>query len=307
MLPQSIDDLAHRLQVDARQLTMLAATANHRYRHRCVPKSNGRVRRLAEPDRELKVVQRRLLDRVLCDLPLHPAATAFHPGASVLANAQVHVGQDFVFSTDLVDFFPTITASRVTGLFVALGAGAELAQCLAELVCYKGRLAQGAPTSPAVANLIARKLDLRITGFCARRGWRYTRYADDLTISGHGRFGDRDREWIGRCAEDEGFAINRDKTRLARHHEAQIVTGISVNGECRLPRQQRKLLRAMLHQAERNPAADVERLRGRVGWLELVEGSSATSARYREVLHEVDALAVGAADIGANNQRCQAT
>jgi hypothetical protein len=290
MLPQTLADLADLLGTDPSSLTSLAATANCRYRQHSIPKANGGVRQLAEPDCDLKAVQRRLLDRVLDEVPLHPAATAFHAGASVQANAATHTGRAFVFSTDLVDFFPTVTQPRVEGLLAALGAPADVARLIGKLACCRGRLAQGAPTSPAIANLLARKLDLRMSGFCARRGWCYTRYADDMTVSGNGHFGERDRRWIVRCVEAEGFVVNECKTRLTRHHQAQVVTGLSVNGECRLPREQRQRLRAIFHQAALAPAdfaARLDELRGHVAWLRAVEPSNQDVARYRAVLLQV--------------------
>src|ERR1039458_642232 len=100
MLPQSTAELAHVLGTDPCYLASVAATANQRYRQHSIPKANGGVRQLAEPDGELKTNQRRLLDRILCLVPLHPAATSFHAGTSVLANAEAHAGHSFVFNTD---------------------------------------------------------------------------------------------------------------------------------------------------------------------------------------------------------------
>ena len=297
MMPNSIEELAEALGIDAAHLADLAATANSRYRYHTIPKANGTRRPLAEPGRDLKAIQRRLLDRVLNGVPLHPAATAYHRGASVVANASQHVGRSFVFSTDLVSFFPSVTEPRVKGLVLALGAPADVAPVIAKLTCFRGRLAQGAPSSPAIANLAARRLDLRIAGFCGRRGWHYTRYADDLTISGDGRFGQRDLDWVIRCVEQEGFEVNEPKTRLAQRHQAQVVTGVSVNGRCRLPREQRRKLRAMFHQASDDPAAlgdRVEELRGHLGWLRAVEPGSSDLAEYERVVAEV--LSVRAAN-----------
>lgn len=294
MMPNTIEELAEVLGTDAAHFASLAATANTRYRCHTIRKADRTQRLLAEPDRNLKAVQRRLLDRVLTGVPLHPAATAFHRGASVVANASQHEGQAFVFSTDLVSFFPSVTEPRVKGLLLALDAPTDVAQVIAKLTCFRGRLSQGAPTSPAIANLVARRLDLRLGGFCGRRGWRYTRYADDIAVSGTGRFEQRDEDWILCCIADEGFAANEAKTRLAHRHQAQVVTGISVNGRCRLPREQRKRLRAIFHQAAASPTAFAGRvgeLRGYLSWLKAVDGPSPASATYEHVVAQVVARA----------------
>lgn len=237
-----------------------------------VPKRSGGTRLLAAPMPELAKAQRWILDNVLAKLPLEDAAHGFVPGRSTVTNASVHRGRDVVVNLDLEAFFPTITFPRVRGFFASLGYSPAAATVLA-LLCtesprrdveYAGArvrvavgaraLPQGACTSPAISNQVARMLDRRLTGLCAKAGWAYTRYADDLTFSAPvGK-----REDLGRfiakvrhIVEDEGFAINEKKGRVQRAGGRQTVTGVVVNEKLGVPREELRRLRALLHNAKK--------------------------------------------------------
>ena len=45
------------------------------------------------------------------------------------------------------------------------------------------RVATGAPTSPILSDMVARKMDEDILELCEEKGVEYTRYADDLSFS----------------------------------------------------------------------------------------------------------------------------
>ena len=110
-------------------------------------------------------------------------------------------------------------------------------------------LPQGASTSPALSNAVARRLDKRLTGLAAKLGLTYTRYADDLTFSGTAEVNGRVGYLMARVrhiAEDEGFAVNPEKTRVLRRNTAQRVTGLVVNDKPGVGRREVRRLRAIL-------------------------------------------------------------
>ena len=176
-----------------------------------IPKRRGGERTIHAPSEGLKTLQRRILHRMLNPLPVHPAATGFTPGRSIVDNARPHAGLSVVINIDLANFFPSITAerSRITrDAFRGIGWGKDAASILARICTYEGRLPQGAPTSPAISNLVCRRLDERFTSLVKGHrskevvfrnpqtgepgttripskefGGHYTRYADDLTFS----------------------------------------------------------------------------------------------------------------------------
>jgi retron-type reverse transcriptase len=238
-----------------------------------VPKATGGVRRISAPRVKLKKVQRTILDEILDKIPAHPAAHGFIKKRSVLTNAKPHAGNELVIKTDLQDFFPTVHYQRVEGLFREVGFGAEVSKHLAGLcthrsklpdgtVLWPGVLPQGAPTSPAIANLVCRRLDARLTGLAKKAGGTYTRYADDLTFS-FKKMPKKDLGrllwWIDQICQQEGFNENVSKRRVLRANTQQRVTGVVVNEEPHLPRKAKRTFRAILTNCERHGIASQAR------------------------------------------------
>jgi RNA-directed DNA polymerase len=243
------------------------------YKTRTVKKRSGGDRLLCAPNKQLKWVQRQILKHILSKVPPHPAAHGFVNGRSTVSNATPHVGAELVVKFDLKDFFPTVHYFRVMGLFASLGYplgncmfgtdddSNQIAPVLARLCCYTpdptkwgtATLPQGAPTSPAISNLVCRRLDARLAGLAEANKGTYTRYADDLTFSfpqadgvNLGRF----RWWVDQVCQQEGFTVNQEKFRVIRGSQRQVVTGIVVNEALRVPRELRRELRAILHNCE---------------------------------------------------------
>jgi hypothetical protein len=248
-----------------------AATRIHYYRF-SIPKRNGAERPIWAPLPKLKAVQHWILHHIVEKLLVHGAAHGFLPGRSVLTNAVIHTGADIVLHLDIKDFFPTVTFPRVKGIFRKAGYREQVATLLAllcteaprEIVQQDGRtyyvslgprcLPQGAPTSPALTNALCLRLDQRLSGLAAKLGWRYTRYADDLTFSLPAGHAGKPRlgallGLVKRVVEGEGFRINPEKTRVTRSGGRQKVTGLVVNGagRPRVTRQLRRRLRAAAH------------------------------------------------------------
>ncbi|MCZ4517136.1 reverse transcriptase family protein [Rhodococcus ruber] len=236
------------------------------YRSARLDKRQG-VRLLEVPKPRLREIQRKILRRILDRIPPHPAAHGFRKARSPRTFAMPHSERDVVISVDLRRFFPSIGFDRVVAIFEAVGYPRKVAANLAALcttVTPAGELVgvdrptaarlrathlpQGAPTSPALANLAARQLDIRAAGLARSVGARYSRYADDLAFSG-GADIDVDRLlWlISQIAHDEGFTIHPDKTRVRRAHQRQQLTGLVVNSWPAVPREEYDNLRALLH------------------------------------------------------------
>jgi RNA-directed DNA polymerase len=229
----------------------------------------GGVRVILAPKRELKALQRRVLHDLLERVAPTPHAHGFVAGRSIATNAAPHAGRALVVNLDLRDFFPGITYPRVRGLFVALGYSFAVASALALLCTEHDReafdhqgvrywvsvtpraLPQGAPTSPALANLAAARLDRRLAGLARRLGCAYTRYADDLTFSGDApSITPRLLAAARRIIADEHFSVHERKTRVLRRSARQTVTGLVVNDGVGTPRALRRRLRAILHHAQ---------------------------------------------------------
>ena len=237
-----------------------------------IPKRTGGVREIAAPMPRMKRAQYWILVNILQPLALHDAAHGFRARRSILTNAAPHTGQRVVINLDLKDFFPTITYARVKGFFVSLGYPERVAAPLA-LICTDAerdrvaidgqtwsvareqrRLPQGAPTSPAIANLIATRLDRRMLGAAIKLSFTYTRYADDMTFSGPAKPNstavNRLLWQLEKIAQGEGFTFNANKTRIMGSGTRQDVTGLVVNERPAVARHERRRFRAWLHASE---------------------------------------------------------
>lgn len=281
-----------------------------------IPKRDGSPREVCAPKPQLLWVQRKILHEILDKVPTHDAAHGFVRSRSTVTNAAPHQGAAFILKFDLEDFFPTVHYYRVMGLFASLGYfigdgrfasrddSRQVAPVLARLCVFvndpsdwgTGYMPQGAPTSPAISNLVCRGMDARLDGLANEVGGVYTRYADDLTFSfpetspvNVGRF----RWWVDQICHQEGFFLNQSKFRVIRRSQRQTVTGIVVNDELRVPRRERRRFRAILHnckthglesQAHGNPAFG-DYLRGFASYLNMVDPKEG-----QQLLKEVDAL-----------------
>lgn len=243
------------------------------YRRFAMPKKTGGERIISAPMPRLKRSQYWVLDNVLARAPVHPAAHGFLKGRSIVSNAAPHVGQAVVINVDLKDFFPSIDMRRIAGVFGQLGYSKQVATTLA-LLCTEaateevnvdgetffvaqGRrvLPQGAPTSPALTNILCRRLDARLQGAAAKLGFAYTRYADDLTFSGPEDTRKLAGKLLWRVRQiviDEGFTPHPDKQHVMRDSQRQSVTGIVVNERPTIERTTLRRFRATLFQVEKD-------------------------------------------------------
>lgn len=294
--------LAKTLELTIPRLRWLAyhreverGTHYHRW---TVPKRTGGQRLISAPKPELKRVQRWIAQHITEHLPVHGAAHGFLAGRSTVTNATAHAGAEIVVKIDLSDFYPTITTPRVKGLLRKAGYDEQVATILALLVTESPRepieidgktyyvatgarsLPQGAPTSPSITNAICLRLDARISALTKSFGFTYTRYADDLTFSWH----KKDKapigpllKVVGGIVRDEGFLVNRKKTRVLRGGRRQQITGLVVNGnhdvKARVPRKTVRNLRAAIKNLElgRPAKESLSELRGMAAYIYMTD------------------------------------
>ena len=247
---ESHSQLANRLELSLPDLEEMAATASQRYH--VYPLIMGNKKRWIEaPDAELKAVQRKLLDRVLYRIAPTKWAHGFVRGRSIVTGAQEHVGKQWVVNLDIKNFFPSVTRRQVVQCIGPLCEESSEIELIANLVTRRGRLPQGAPTSPHLANLVVRRMDNRLAGLADANAWSYTRYADDMSFSG-----DAAPQAIVKSASKivlaSGFELSGHKTQIRGQHQRQCVTGLTVNERVAIPKTQRRLLRSMLHNLEVN-------------------------------------------------------
>jgi hypothetical protein len=215
------------------------------YRISRIPKKRG-FRVIAEPCEELKIKQGEILEKLM-KLPLPDCVHGFVPERSCSTNAANHVGQDYVLRMDLLNFFPSVrkgAMGKVLQPYVKAGLISEedISEVL-EYCFYKDSLPQGAPTSPTLSNLYLAQFDVEFEQMCKNQGWVYSRYADDLVVSGGSDLKDR-VGWLIRRVEQrlERFflSLNSKKTKLMPYYQRQVVNGVCVNIRPAIPRAKRE-------------------------------------------------------------------
>lgn len=326
-------DLAHLLGLPDDELVRLADLQRTRrrglgpYRTSWRTTATGAVRVLEAPTGRLKGVQRRLLEAVLDGIPPHDAAHGFRRGRSALSHASVHAGSPVVVRLDLESFFASVPAGRVYGVLRTAGYPEPVAHALTGLVTTTlpladwravprptdpgllaahwrlGRrlavahLPQGAPTSPALANLAAHHLDVRLTALAASWGGRYSRYADDLALSGDrgwGRRTSRLLDLVEEVVREEGFRLHARKTAVLPSGGRQVLGGLVVNERPRVARAEVDRLRAVLHNCARYGPSTQNRtgrpdlrahLLGRIAWV-----AESDPVRGRRLRAQFDAI-----------------
>jgi RNA-directed DNA polymerase len=249
------------------------------YRYCWQRKRHGRVRLIEAPKSRLKEIQRRLLGDIFSKIPVHEAAHGFRPGRSVLSFTAPHIGKAVVLKLDLSDFFPTTSPARLTHLLMAAGYPEEVARTISGLCTNSAPHAiwrnfpdvsnldlrwqcrqlyqaphfpQGAPTSPAIANLCSFRLDQRLAGLARVAGASYTRYADDLLFSGDREFArsvDSFKAQVAAIVVLEGHQVNHHKTRVMFESQCQFAAGVVLNDRPNISRAEFDRLKATLHQA----------------------------------------------------------
>ncbi len=314
--PEELDWFADQRQ----QERLLPAGPLRHYQYYWLSKRLGGSARLVEaPRRRLKALQRRILHEILDRIPPHAAAHGFRPGRSIASFVAPHAGQSVVLKVDLKDFFPTIGKPRIVALFRTAGYPEDVAQALAALctnlvpddvwerfpqygdardrwrhedLYRRPHLPQGAPTSPALANLCSFRLDCRLAGLARAVGGQYTRYADDLLFSGPdalARAIPRFQATVAVIVSEEGFAVNGRKTRVMHQGVRQTAAGLVFNQHANIARDEYDRLKATLHNCVRQGPASQNRdarpdfrayLEGRVGFVESVNPARGERLRF---------------------------
>ena len=265
------------------------------YLHHWTAKRRGGHRLIERPKDALKFIQRQILHHILDHIPPHDVVHSFRAARNVVSYARPHCARPLLLRLDIADFFPSLQAGRVRALFRTAGYPDAVAGLLADLCCQatpaeilteapspltwaqkrrlrSPHLPQGAPTSPALSNLLGYRLDCRLAGLAASLGADYTRYADDLAFSGDRRIANI-APLVAAILIEEGFTPNHRKTRLQRKGTRQRLAGTIVNsGRPNLARGEFDRLKAILHNGGRDGIAEDQRyqLAGKISWVRLL-------------------------------------
>lgn len=192
-----------------------------------------KVRVLNPSINKLKQIQKNINKKIFSKLKIPDYAFGAVRGKDNVLNAKIHQGKKFKFKTDLKDFFPSIGNNQVFNMFRSFNFSPTVSRTLTQLTTYKGKLPQGAPTSPIISNLIFIKTGNKLDEFSKQNNIIFTSFIDDLTFSSPIDFKNKTKLIIN-IIENEGFKINHKKTFYKT--KSPLITGvISVQNKIELP------------------------------------------------------------------------
>jgi retron-type reverse transcriptase len=235
------------LGFDAKTLYALSNNLEKHYHSAFIPKSDGSKRKLSVPDLILKRVQKSMADNILSQYPISRYAKAYKAGSNVQQNAQPHVGKKKILKLDIYGFFDHILYSQVKDIVFYKEKFSESIRILLTMLCYyKESLPQGAPTSPAITNIIMYDFDEKVGAFCSEKSIAYTRYCDDMTFSGD--FDEREViDFVKVELYKLGLFLKNRKTVVVPASKCQTVTGIVVNEKINITKEYKKKIRQEMH------------------------------------------------------------
>lgn len=295
---REISSLCQDLGYSARTLYSVSNTVEKHYHAVELMKSNGEVRLLRVPDKLLKSIQKRIADVLLLQETISCYAMAYRIGGSTSRNASVHVGKKKILKMDIRKFFDHITYPMVKERVFKADKYSESIRILLSVLCvYIHRLPQGAPTSPAISNIIMREFDEIVGNWCNEKGIAYSRYCDDMTFSGD--FEEKEIiTFVDRELRKNGFFLNHKKTVCLHEGQRKEVTGIVVNEKISVPAYYKKKIRQEMYYLnkygveshvakvvnDQNIDKYISGLLGRVNYVISVESHNEEMIGYRNIL-----------------------
>lgn len=227
---KDVSQLADLMHVSVSYLVTICLNINREYYVRKIPKKSSGYRIIEAPSIRVKGLQAWILRNILDKVVSSPYSTAYRKGCSIVNNVYPHQNGLFFLSFDLKDFFPSIYERRIVGIFNSLGYSRSVSVILGHLCTYKGHLPQGAVTSPALSNMVAYSLDLRLGGYASKKKFAFTRYADDITFSsGNRNVLSSSKQYAEKIIKAENFKINDAKTHFAGPGTKCCITGLVKN------------------------------------------------------------------------------
>lgn len=273
---KNFDTLANSLGLSKTLIYFLNTNPEKYYKSFDINKRNGTKRTIYSPSYSLKLIQRWILEEILENINISNESMAFKkgPNRGIKKNAEYHKYNLYILEMDMQDFFTSISRERIFYLFRNLGYNYLISNILANLCTYNDCLPQGGVCSPYISNLISYQLDKRIVSLCSKRDILYTRYADDLTFSCNNKTVlKKIRKVIEKIIVDEGFTVNKTKTRFLSPNSHKVITGITVNNQnLKANKSLKRKIRSMIHHSILNcDYSNNDKIRGYISFIDYIE------------------------------------
>ena len=285
-----LDTISKSTGLSRAYIERVVRNAPYSYKEYKIPKKSGGERIIHHPRKELKVIQRWLVEHVISLLPVHDAVFSYRKGIGIRSHAEVHKKNNFLMRLDLQNFFPSISAKDISLLLkrnkklinIELDEDIKTicrALCIRTLNPPSELLTIGAPSSPAVSNAILFLFDAEVDSFCKGLGVRYTRYADDMYFSTNqpnvlNEVAIYIREQLNNLKSPK-LLINEDKIVFTSRKRKRIVTGITLtcDRELSVGREAKRSIKTeiFLFSKKQLPAEKLPTLKGRISYYQSIE------------------------------------
>ena len=260
------------------------------YQKHSLAKRSGGIRTLLIPNANLKTIQHQLLNGFNSHLSkkVHKCAHAYVKGKSIKTNAAQHVGNKVLIKLDIEKFFDSINKQHLKPYLRSISWSGKVQDRLTELLLTDNGLPQGAPTSPFIANIILYHFDVKVLAYCVQRNYKYTRYADDITVSmpeDNSQSIGRVIKFVEEALENNGFRLNKksQKLNVLRPHQAQRVCGVTINsGKLTISKKHRRLIRSAQHYKtiDKKPSFSEEQLQGHEAYIKMIMQDRSSNKCY---------------------------
>lgn len=264
-----------------------------------IPKHNGKRRQINEPYPTLKEIQNWILKNILYQIPISKYAKAYVKHKGIKDNVKFHKNQNVVIKLDIKNFFDSITYKDVYTIFRGIGYTRNLSHLLANMCILNNKLPQGSPCSPVLSNIYFKSIDERLGAYFTSLKFRYTRYSDDITISGdinnsqiHAIL-----SFVKKLFSEKNLKLNESKTKILRRHQCQFVTGVVLNKKLTAGKKIKKEIRQQMYYIKKFGLEDhknheninqenyVYHLIGKINWVLYLEPQNIEFRQYKENLY----------------------
>lgn len=276
--------LAKRLRVEPRTLEALLDAPYKNYRTQYRSKDGGTRRRLRVPNELLKGVQKKILKAFLTGIDAH-RANHCRSQRSVITSAKRHLGHKWIMAQDIKKCFPSTTPAMVRRALKRFDVEQQFVQPLTRLCTLSNQLPQGAPTSPALVSGVLRPIDDILSAEAEQQGLTYTRYVDDLFVSGNRQF-PKYEQLLRRTVEGAGFELADGKRRVWGPNRPATLAGVLLaTTELRPPDEFMRSVTRVVDDVEERVhvpnAEEVEKLRGQIAWIQAISSSAGKRLQSR--------------------------
>lgn len=286
-----LEDFAYLINVSKNSIYQLSKNSEYYYKTYQIAKKNGKLRDISQPNKQLKGIQLWILNNILNNLKVSEYSKGFEKGQSISDNVRPHIFSNCLLNIDIKDFYPSINSIKVYNLFKSIGYNNLISTILTNICTYKNSLPQGSPCSPKISNLICWKMDSRLQGYVGKKGIIFTRYADDITFSSI--MPDKligVLPFVERIIIDEGFTLNKCKTRFTGKLRRREITGLVIyDNNFGIGRKKLRIIRSKVYNfTKTTDNVNYKALHHLYGWMNYIK--SVDEVRYKTLLEYIKLL-----------------